>query len=171
MLNKQTAFDVIVEALKTGGDFAEIFLEDRLNHSLTMRSGVVEAVGNGRMHGAGVRVFSGLRGVYIYTNDTSREGLLACARRAAAAIHGDSILTPAMLTEEKVQNIHEFKLMPSDVKGARKVEKMRAAQNVLKQYPDVKQGTIRYNDSEQRVWIANSDGPDRLPRPRRAARV
>ena len=158
MLDKQVAFDVIVEALKTGGDLAEIFLEDRLNHSLTMRSGAVEAVGNVRMHGAGVRVFSGLRGVYIYTNDTSREGLIACARRAAAAIHGDTVLSPAMLVEEKVQNIHEFKLMPSDIKGARKVEKMRAAQSVLKEYPDIKQGDISYSDSEQRVWIANSDG-------------
>ena len=158
MLDKQTAFDVIAEALKTGGDFAEIFLEDTLNDSLLMRSGVIESVGSGRTHGAGVRVFSGLRGVYVYTNDTSREGLLSCARRAASAVHGDTVLSPAPIVETVPVNIHRFEALPFDVKGARKAEKLRAAQAVLRQYPEICQGIIGFNDNEQRVWIANSEG-------------
>ena len=82
MLDKRIAQEVIDCALTTGGDFAELFYEDRVNNSVTMRSGKVEGVNSGRLHGAGVRVYLGFRGVYVYTNDTSREGLLACARRA-----------------------------------------------------------------------------------------
>ena len=33
MLKQDVAQAVIAEALKTGGDFAEIFLEDRLNNN------------------------------------------------------------------------------------------------------------------------------------------
>lgn len=80
MLDQKIAQEVIDCALSTGGDFAEIFYEDRLNNGVMMRSGKVESINSGRLHGAGVRVYLGLRGVYVYTNDTTREGLLACAR-------------------------------------------------------------------------------------------
>ena len=89
MLKQDVAQAVLAEALKTGGDFAEIFLEDRLNNSISMLSGKVQSVNSRRLHGAGVRVFSGLQGVYVYTNDTTRDGLMACAKRAALAVKGE----------------------------------------------------------------------------------
>ena len=158
MLDKRIAQEVIDCALTTGGDFAELFYEDRVNNSVTMRSGKVEGVNSGRLHGAGVRVYLGFRGVYVYTNDTSREGLLACARRAAGALHADSRVTAKPLAAHEYVNNNPVSILPSQVKTARKIEKMRAAQAVLSQYPEVVQGIVRYNDSEQRVWIANSDG-------------
>lgn len=158
MIEKQVAFDVIAEALKTGGDFAELFMEDTLNDGLLMRSGVVESVDSGRLHGAGVRVYSGLSDVYVYTNDTSKEGLIRCAKRAASAISGKEHLTPKALRDLQIENAHPILSMPSSVKGARKVEKMRAANQTLKNYPEITQGVIRYMDSEQRVTIANSEG-------------
>ena len=88
MLDQNIAREVLACAVRTGGDFAEIFLEDRLDHTLTMRSGRLETVNTGRLHGAGVRVFSGANAIYVHTNDTSREGLLACAEQAAAAVKG-----------------------------------------------------------------------------------
>ena len=158
MLDQKIAQEVIDCALSTGGDFAEIFYEDRLNNGVMMRSGKVESINSGRLHGAGVRVYLGLRGVYVYTNDTTREGLLACARRAASALHADSRVTAQPLRATEYVNCHPIAILPSQVKTARKIEKMRAAQGVLSQYDEVVQGMIRYTDSEQRVWIANSDG-------------
>ncbi len=158
MLSKNIAQEVIEAALQTGGDFAEIFLEDRLNNNLSMRSGKVENVLSGRLHGAGVRVFNGLQGVYVYTNDTSREGLLACAKRAASAVSGKEKHIASTLALSLTPSAHVVREMPSAVTGARKIEKMRAAQSVMQEYPDVKQAMISYNDSEQRVWIANSEG-------------
>ena len=158
MLEKRIAQEVIDCALSTGGDFAEIFYEDRINNSVSMRSGKVESVNSGRLHGAGVRVYLGFRGVYVYTNDTSREGLLACAKRAASALHSDVRLTATPLKAADYVNNHPVAILPSAVKTARKIEKMRAAQAVFSGYPEVVQGIVNYNDSEQRVWIANSDG-------------
>ena len=158
MLDQRVAQEVIDCALSTGGDFAEIFYEDRLNNSVMMRSGKVESINSGRLHGAGVRIYLGLRGVYVYTNDTTREGLLACARRAASALHADSRITAKALRANEYVNCHPVAILPSQVKTAKKIEKMRAAQNVLSQYDEIVQGMIRYNDSEQRVWIANSEG-------------
>ena len=158
MLDQRIAQEVIDCALSTGGDFAEIFYEDRLNNSVSMLSGKVESVNSGRLHGAGVRVYLGFRGVYVYTNDTSREGLLACARRAAGALHADARIIAQPLKAHEYVNHNPILIMPSAVKTARKIEKMRAAQAVMKAYPEIAQSNIRYNDSEQHVWIANSDG-------------
>ena len=55
-------------------------------------------------------------------------------------------------------NNNPIAILPSAVKAARKIEKMRAAQAAMGAYPEVVQGMVRYTDSEQRVWIANSDG-------------
>ena len=158
MLDQRIAQEVIDCALSTGGDFAEIFYEDRLNNSVSMLSGKVESVNSGRLHGAGVRVYLGFRGVYVYTNDTSREGLLACAHRAAGALQADARITAQPLKAHKFVDNNPIRIMPSTVKTARKIDKMRAAQAVMSAYPEITQSSIRYNDSEQQVWIANSDG-------------
>ena len=158
MLDKRIAQDVIDCALSTGGDFAEIFYEDRLNNGVSMLSGKVESVNSTRLHGAGVRVYLGFQGVYVYTNDTSREGLLACARRAASALRSDARIHGKPLAAFDYVDNNPYAILPSQVKAARKIEKMRAAQAVMADYPEIVQSSVRYNDNEQRVWIANSDG-------------
>ena len=158
MLQQATAEKVIAEALKTGGDFAEVFLEDRQNNNITMLSGKVESVNSRRLHGAGVRVFSGFQGIYVYTNDTSEAGLMACARRAASAIQEKKEYAPKALCWAQTPSIHPILEMPDTVKGARKVAKLKEAAQVLKDYPEVVQAQVGYTDSVQRVWIANSEG-------------
>ena len=158
MLKQDVAQAVMAEALKTGGDFAEIFLEDRLNNNIQMLSGKVESVNSRRLHGAGVRVFHGLQGVYVYTNDTSLEGMLACARRAASAIDGQKHCAAQGLMWSETPTVHPIAEMPNQVKSSRKVEKIKAAQAVLKDTAEIAQASINYMDSVQRVWIANSEG-------------
>ena len=158
MLDKRIAQEAIDCALSTGGDFAEIFYADRLNNRVSMVSGKVESVNSGRLHGAGVRVYLGFRGIYVYTNDTTREGLIACALRAAGALHADERINAQPLKATEYVNRNPILVMPSAVKTARKIEKMRAAQAVMGNYAEIVQSSINYSDSEQRVWIANSDG-------------
>ena len=158
MLRQDTAAAVLEEALTTGGDFAEIFLEDRRNNLMTMRSGRIDTATSNRLHGAGVRIYSGVSSVYVYTNDTSRDGLISCARRAAAAIHDDNQTFRTGFADTERPDNHIIMELPGKVSGQRRAEKLRAADAVLKTYPEVVQGVISYSDSEQRVWIANSEG-------------
>lgn len=158
MLNQQTAWDVLTEAMKTGGDFAEIFLEDRRGHSLQMRGGKIDTATSGRRHGAGIRVFNGLNAVYVYTNDTSLEGLLSCARRAAAAVKAGGPGTAAPLAFRETASIHPIRLDPASVKAAQKAEKLRAANAAATAFPEIRQVVLGYSDARQDVWIANSEG-------------
>ena len=86
MISKKTAEQVLARALKTGGDFAEIFLEDRRSGALSLVDGHVEDAVNARKHGAGIRIYDGLRSIYVYTCDVTTAGLLRAAERAAAAV-------------------------------------------------------------------------------------
>ena len=56
MIPKSTAEQALNAALKTGGDFAELFCEDRRSGALGLVGGHVENAATTRRHGAGIRV-------------------------------------------------------------------------------------------------------------------
>ena len=122
MLTKSTAEAVLREALRTGGDFAEIFWEDRKSGAMALLDGHVEAASTVRRHGAGIRVYNGLNSVYVHTNDTSLTGLIASARKAADAGQGDTPPFDLHLTRSRCRNLHEVRQMPMDVAGSRKAQ-------------------------------------------------
>ena len=81
MLNRNHMERALEAALATGGDFSELFFEDRVGDTLSMTDGRIETAVTSRSCGAGIRVYKGLNSVYVYTSDVSAEGLLACPGR------------------------------------------------------------------------------------------
>jgi len=79
---------VLGAALRRGGDFAEVFAEDRRASSAALDDGKVEELSSGRDRGAGVRVVVGETTGYAHTADLTEEGLLAAAEAAGAAARG-----------------------------------------------------------------------------------
>lgn len=159
MLDQNIAREVLQEAVRTGGDFAEIFVEDRIDHTQMMRSGRIENVNTSRLHGAGVRVFSGTNAVYVYTNDTSRAGLVACAQQAAAAVKGGKGCIVQPFQAWSAARPEEIKLLPTDVKAAVKAEKVRAAEAAARRVsPEIVQVAANYADHVQNVLICNTEG-------------
>ena len=159
MLKKSTAEAVLAEALTTGGDFAEIFMEDTVYGTISMIDGNVDKAANSRDHGAGIRIYQGLNAVYVHTNDTSLEGLLACARKGAAAIGDEVMSRQVQLTRSIPTNIHMIKQLPGDVSGQRKVRKLLDAYRTAKAYDTaISQVVTSLREVDQSVVIANSDG-------------
>jgi len=159
MLKPIVAQEVLAAALKEGGDFAEIFLEDRLNNVLAMRGGTVENVSTGRTHGAGIRVFHQLRCIYAYTNDTSAQGLKDCATQVAAAVRSAPKNIDIHLSLRETPSIHPIRHYPGDTRHAGRLALLtsvtKAAQAVSS---EIVQTQSRFADSDQKVWIANSEG-------------
>ena len=87
MITLSVCQQVLSRALSRGGTFAEIFCEDSRHFGMTLRSGRIENAATSRPRGAGVRVYDGLRSIYVYTCDLTLSGLLRAADRAAAAVH------------------------------------------------------------------------------------
>lgn len=161
MLNKALIEDVLQAALETGGDFSEVFVEDRYTNHMVLQNSRLEKNLSGRDFGVGIRVFHGLQSVYAYTNDFSREGLLKAARTAAKAIEGkkDGKTTIIPLLKESVSMLHPIKIMPTEAAKSRKLAVMRNANDIIRNYdPEIVQAIVNLIDEEQNVLIANSEG-------------
>ncbi|CEG25702.1 TldD/PmbA family protein [Bacillus sp. B-jedd] len=159
MLSKSLIEDVLTAALSTGGDFSEVFIEDRFTNNLTLQSGKIETALSGRDFGVGIRVFKGFQSVYAYTTDFEKEGLLKAANRAAQAIKGTPETRLVSFEQQSAGIIHPIRIMPQEVGKSRKAAVLNAAYEKTKNYhSSIAQVTARYMDEEQNVLIANSEG-------------
>ena len=80
----------IRRALRHGGDFAEVFVEDRRSLGLSLEDRRVERAAGGRESGFGVRLTSGDRTYYSYSDDLSEADLQRAADAVSAALRGDA---------------------------------------------------------------------------------
>lgn len=73
-------------ALACGGDFAELYLEDKDESCLHYGGGASQSATSTRIHGAGLYVLRGHQAVYAYSSDTSERALMALAERAGELV-------------------------------------------------------------------------------------
>jgi TldD protein len=159
VLNKQLIEDTLMAALSTGGDFAEIFVEDRTNNGIVMIGGKVESTVSGRDYGVGIRIFKGFNSIYAYTNKSDRDTMIETAKKAAAAVEGNKVDLTLNLTKTDVKSINLVQIDPSTVEKTRKVQVMRNAYELASNYDElITQVTVNYTDYIQNIMVANSEG-------------
>lgn len=81
MLNNNIVENVLNAALSRGGDFAEIFVEDKMSGNIKLIGGLIENNSSGRDYGVGIRIFDKFNYIYAYTNDSSQENLIRLAKK------------------------------------------------------------------------------------------
>jgi TldD protein len=159
MLSKSIVEDVLNVAISTGGDFAEIFVEDKNDTNILLVGGNIESSVSGKDYGVGIRIFQGFRSIYAYTNNSSRENLIKVAKEAALAMKGTKNDIVLNLIERKVNPIHEIEILPNTISKVRKVDLMkRAYEAAIKYDPIISQVKVNYLDHIQNVLIANTEG-------------
>lgn len=159
VLNKQVIEDTLNAALSTGGDFAEIYVEDRTNTGILLIGGKVDSTMSGRDYGVGVRIFKGFNSVYAYTNKSDRDSLISTAKKAAQAIEGNQNGTALNLEKSSVSSIHNILVDPSSIEKTKKVQLMRQAYDTAFNYSElITQVSVNYTDYTQNIMVANSEG-------------
>ena len=166
MLSQEAANAVLKAARETGGDFAEIYMEDARSNTLKLVDGQVEDAASTHSRGAGVRVFAGLKTAYAYTADTSLDSLLATARAAAAAVKGSSEAGDVRFA---VRDYARIPGIPFDiVTNTQRIAVMRQAYEAARSVSDeIRQVQVMLMDVDKHVLVANSEGvfgTDRRPR-------
>ncbi|MBR1491094.1 MAG: TldD/PmbA family protein [Bacteroidales bacterium] len=81
---------LVAEALRHGGDYCDLYFENTTYGNLVLRDGAVTSGGRHIDFGVGVRVLSGEKTGYSYSESTAQEDMLACARAASAIADGTS---------------------------------------------------------------------------------
>ncbi|MCX6506697.1 MAG: TldD/PmbA family protein [Actinobacteria bacterium] len=160
MIEQSVLEEVLGVAMRTGGEFAEVFAEDRRNASAVLDDGRVEELTSGRDRGAGIRVVVGETTGFAHTADLSEAGLIAAAQAAAAAARGGgggtNIVALHRGTSSRGYDIETF---PGDVPKARKVELLTRADEAARSVGDaISQVSVSYGDNRRRILVANSDG-------------
>ena len=146
-------------ALRNGGDFAEVFAEDRRGSSGRYDDGRVEELTTGRSRGAGIRVVRGDTTGFAHTADLAETGLIEAAAAAAAAARagGGGVREVALTRVESAP--HDIAVLPETVPKARKVELLRQADAAARaEGGSIRSVTASYADSRRRILVANSDG-------------
>ncbi|OEF98696.1 TldD/PmbA family protein [Desulfuribacillus alkaliarsenatis] len=159
MLDQSIIEKVIAKALETGGDFAEVFFENKVRQAITCEDGKIERIISGYDLGVGIRVIQKETISYAYTDDISEASLYETAKVAGSAAK-QQITKPIALTKGKqISPIHMIKIRPEDVEKTDKVKWVLEANQAARDYSNfVSQVMVGYNDSVQNVIIANSNG-------------
>jgi len=151
---------VLSEALRTGGDFAEVFAEDRRGSLVQLDDGRIEDVVSGRDRGAGIRVVVGETTGFAHTADLSEAGLKTAAQAAAAAARsGGGGVREIALSRREAPAPNTVAVLPETVAKATKVDLLRRADEAARSSgAAIRQVSAVYADSRRRILVANSDG-------------
>ncbi|OON92644.1 MAG: peptidase C69 [Epulopiscium sp. Nele67-Bin001] len=161
MLSTDKIKNVLKLALSTGGDFAEVFVEDTIRKTIVLTSGKVETVNGGQDYGIGIRICKGLKSMYGYTSDDSLESLLATTKKIATALGkiSDTEHINLNLIENPFENAHTVVQVPNSVQSSYKISKLKEAHRGATEYsPEITQVDVRLMEVDQKVQIANSTG-------------
>ena len=160
MIEQSVLEEVLGVAMRTGGEFAEVFAEDRRNASAVLDDGRVEELTSGRDRGAGIRVVVGDTTGFAHTADLTEAGLIAAAEAAAAAARGGGGGTNIVaLDRRSASRGYDIETYPGDVPKARKVELLGRANDAARAVGGaISQVSVSYGDNRRHILVANSDG-------------
>lgn len=158
MITRDVCQRVLRKAVSTGADYAEIFAENTVNHSINMIASKVDSVKDSVIAGAAVRVYKGMRSVMATTVDTSEAGLLRCAEKAAEALGEGTAAMDIVLKERVLANIHPVTVAPVSVSNKEKVAVLKEGYFAAKEYDaSIQQVSGSLLDVDHNILIANTE--------------
>ncbi|HEY8365143.1 MAG TPA: TldD/PmbA family protein [Haloplasmataceae bacterium] len=159
MLNKEDAKKILLACLETGGDFAEIFLENTIQNDLELSDGNISKSNTSFIYGAGIRILHEDQEVYGYTNDISFDSLLNLATSLAKSFNYEKLNMEFDLVEEKIDNKHVAIIDPRKVSNEVKAKYLHEVYDVASNYDKhITQVIANMWDHNQEVTIINSEG-------------
>ncbi len=163
MIDSPVLERVLSEALRHGGDFAEVFAEDKSTSSALLDDGRVEELSSGRERGAGIRVVAGETTGFAHTADLSEAGLLRAAEAASAVARdgsgGSTIVAAGGLAGARPGAPGDDRSPASRGSKQETLELLRQADEAARASgAAISQVQAGCGASRRRVLVANSDG-------------
>jgi TldD protein len=151
---------ILAEALATGGDFADVFAEDRRATTFGMEDDRIDRLQLTQERGVGVRVVVGAVTGYAFADGWDEASLVTAARAARDVARADGPSGRPVRLVAVEARAHDPPARPAEQAAIREraalLERANAAARAAG--PQVRQVTTRFTDSVQRVVIASSDG-------------
>ena len=147
-------------ALRQGGDFADVYVENRIARSIVMEESRFKSAEFGVTQGAGVRVIAGDKTGYAYTEEITEEALLRAAEVASYIARGTPTCDVVSIGSPTVRETFGTVRLPlEDIADNRRLEIMERANQAALDYDSrIAMASINYNDEVRGRVIANSEG-------------
>jgi TldD protein len=166
-VDKEMLSRVIAKALEKGGDFADIYLENRISRQIVMEESKFKSGLYGISQGAGVRVISGNKTGYAYTDEITEEKLLRSAEVASYVALNGTPVSPAVVSVATRPSFVTVAQPLEEIADEKRIEIIKRADQAAKDYdPRIKMAIIDYYDEIRGRVIVNSEGiylKDELP--------
>src|SRR6516162_5645706 len=149
----------LAEALSQGGDYADLYFEYIATSSISIDESIVKSATQGVTLGVGVRVISGERTGYAYSDDLSPDKIRKAARTAARIAKGPASVAKAGFEEARKHNLYPMIHAPNEAGLEERVDLVKRADAAARAYdPRVFLVQAVYVDSLRNVLVASSDG-------------
>ncbi len=146
-------------ALSAGGDYADLYFEHHYSSGITVDESLVKSATQGISAGCGVRVISGERTGYAYTDDLAPERILRAARTAAMIASGPAKQPVADLKQSHARDLYPVVSALPDAGVAQKLDLVMRADRAARAYdPRIFQVRASYGDEIRRILVVGSDG-------------
>ncbi|HET7294364.1 MAG TPA: metalloprotease TldD [Vicinamibacteria bacterium] len=145
-------------ALRRGGGFADLYFQHHRTSSLLLEEGILRTASAGVSCGLGVRVVSGEKTGYAYTDDLSWEAMKRAAETAAYIAEGTRELPPERVAPAPVERRYGAGTV-SDLDVVERVALVERADRAARAYdPRIEKVIVSLADETKKLRIANSMG-------------
>jgi TldD protein len=150
---------VIAKALEKGGEFADVYIENRTARNVLMEESRFRSAVFGVSQGAGVRVMLGDKTGYAYTDEITEDKLLRAAEVASYVARGGRAAKPVGVRPEQRPSFITVRLPLDHVADEKRLDVCRRANQAALDYDKrIKMASVNYSDEVRGRIIANSEG-------------
>lgn len=158
VIEQQLAAKALAEALKRGGDFAEIYAERRRSVSVSLEDSRVERSSAGLDSGVSIRVIKDRNISFVSTDRLDEESVLEAARLAGDGLAGGGAQAVS-LSLAKSGYAHAIEIPPGSVATSEKAKMLHVADEAARAAgSEIVQASITYGDDVSEMLVANSLG-------------
>ena len=159
MIDDDFLQELLKKALSHGGEYADIFVEHRETTSIQLEDNRIEKVVSGSMSGIGIRLIYKGKTAYAFSNDFSKKILLDLAVTVSKAA-ADTVLDVIIdMKQQRPKKISSIKIPPGSVTLDEKIALVQQGNKAVRSLDTrIRQASIIYRDTLQKVKIATSDG-------------
>lgn len=147
-------------ALSRGGDYADLYFEYRTTSSVHLEESIIKTATRGISVGVGIRVLSGEKTGYAYSDDLSREKIEKAALTAAhISTTAGKIASVGISGSVAGHNLYPVEHPTIDLDVNQKIVLVQEADEAARSCdPRVKEVIVNYADELKRILIATSQG-------------
>jgi TldD protein len=147
-------------ALARGGDYADLYFEYRVSNSVNMEEQIVKSATRSIVQGVGVRVITGDKTGYAYTDEIAFDAIKRAADTASHIARSGRGREPVgVQATPSENNLYPVEVPLADVDVAQKIELIRRGDSAARQYDRrIREVQSSLNDDLRRIMVASSDG-------------